>query len=68
MKVTYPIECIEKCIKQVSACNLDWFVDLVVNLVKGHRLWVDQSIASHTLAKDTNRPGSLHSRHVNINV
>lgn len=45
MKVTYPIECIEESIKQVSACNLDWFVDLVVDLVKGHRLWVDQSIA-----------------------
>lgn len=45
MELTHPIECIEECVEQVSACDLDWLVYLVVDLIQGHRLWIDQSIA-----------------------
>lgn len=45
MELTHPIECIEECVEQISACDLDWLVYLVVNLIQCHRLWIDQSIA-----------------------
>jgi hypothetical protein len=42
---TYAVECIEESVEQVSGCNLLWLVELVVNLIEGDGLRVDESIS-----------------------
>jgi hypothetical protein len=42
--MTYAIESIKKSVEQVSGCNLDRLIDLVIDLVQSDRLRIDQGI------------------------
>lgn len=42
--MTYTIEGIKERIEQISTCDLNGLVDLVINLIKSHRLRIDQGV------------------------